>query len=813
MRLHQLVSCVLALTTLCTVAQADSVRAPCVADCNISAYPGEQTLNYGGSTRLRLKGIQMLALLRFDLAGIGRRPMVHATLHMRHADQVRCLRTIGLSAVAAHWQEGTGTGTADGKGATFLEREARLAWAGPQSDLTDATFTGSGAPCWYQDLRDEADGWIAVDVPLDLVRAMRDGNSDGMAVSDEKGQTMANNDLYSREQSGSAPYLLIETAAGADEGRQPAMVHTAASRPAAPTATPVLPPLPPSPYHAIAPQIVAHGLSVTVLFETELDPAHAGGSPWNGSAVHLAGARGEAVAFVLAMRAESAGRAAAAAWAAAGGLAYTRVFRVEPVAGTPEVCVPFTGMAPVPTDRDLLLYVEAMIPQAANPGTIRAAIGIGTAAGGISIPVQVDVNRLAMPLHLGFEVSLNTYGTVGGPYHLPDNTPAYLDLERAYHRIAHEHRGTLAILGYSHSGNTSTGYAPPITGTGTGTRVADWSAWDTHFGPYLDGSAFTGLPRGPIPVTHLYLTVHENWPATMADHYHYSAGVTGYPAMITEHAMRAAPVEETFDRPHGEAITTVLRQVAEHAAQKGWKETRLQFYLNNKHYYKDPAQGGRGVCWWLLDEPMSRDDWLAIAYFARLNRRAAGTSRRWPISFREDISRPQWQRGMLDGLVDLMVVSSELFAKPRLLADIKARIPCTVWNYGSAEPPGLRHTWAEAWAVRAWLAGADGIVPWQSVGEESSLDKPEATALIVPGTRYGVQGPLATIRLKALRRAQQTAEYLVQWAAASHTARETIAAILGTSPGADLGEWTEARFAALRSAAARDASARDAARQ
>ena len=32
----------------------------------------------------------------------------------------------------------------------------------------------------------------------------------GMAVSDEKGQTAANNDVFSREQNGSEPYLVVE---------------------------------------------------------------------------------------------------------------------------------------------------------------------------------------------------------------------------------------------------------------------------------------------------------------------------------------------------------------------------------------------------------------------------------------------------------------------------------------------------------------------------------------------------------------------------------------------------------------------------
>jgi hypothetical protein len=151
-----------------------------------------------------------------------------------------------------------------------------------------------------------------------------------------------------------------------------------------------------------------------------------------------------------------------------------------------------------------------------------------------------------------------------------------------------------------------------------------------------------------------------------------------------------------------------------------------------------------------------------------------------PIVHREDISRPQWQRDYLDGLVDLMVVSGELYNKGPRLKEMKEKLGVKFWNYGEANPISQTNLTAEAWAIRAWLAGADAIVPWQSVGTDENYEKPDPTALLLPGKRFGITGPIATLRLKALRRAQQDVEYLVQLAARKGWDREqTAVAISG----------------------------------
>ena len=67
---------------------------------------------------------------------------------------------------------------------------------------------------------------------------------------------------------------------------------------------------------------------------------------------------------------------------------------------------------------------------------------------------------------------------------------------------------------------------------------------------------------------------------------------------------------------------------------------------------------------------------------------------------------------------------------------------------------------SEAWALKAYLMGADGILPWNSIGRMKAFEEPTPTALIYPGKRLGIPKPLASFRLKALRRGQQDVEYL-----------------------------------------------------
>ncbi len=192
-------------------AAPETYRLEVTADTSIAAHPRETTHNLGGSSRIRIKGIQHFMLMRFDLEPVRAMTAARATLHLRSASEKLWLKTVGLSTISADWQEGTARGEPQ-EGAVCFQYAAfpdRL-WAGPQSDFTDVTFGVGNTLCAYADIRTADDGWLEVDVPPELVQAMICGDSYGLVLSDEKGQTMANNDVYSREQTASRPYLTVE---------------------------------------------------------------------------------------------------------------------------------------------------------------------------------------------------------------------------------------------------------------------------------------------------------------------------------------------------------------------------------------------------------------------------------------------------------------------------------------------------------------------------------------------------------------------------------------------------------------------------
>jgi hypothetical protein len=518
---------------------------------------------------------------------------------------------------------------------------------------------------------------------------------------------------------------------------------------------------------------------------------------WDGKSVQLFAARNEIVGFSVvvepdAERLSGVEVAVSPEFHSAGGAAVDmrpslfRAWYVRDGDWMPEVAVPLKGTISIPDgdnavpgQRNQAIAIDLLVPKSIGPGAYTGRVTVKANGRSLFVPVKVSVNGLTLPDKLSFDVSLNAYGTVGHHFGIDDRTPEYRALEREYHRVAHAHRATLAVVGYSHGGRVSTNYAPAVARENGALHVADWSSWDAQFGPYLDGSAFADLPRAGVPVSHFYLPFHEAWPADIRQGYRYNPGTRDYPEMIVEHALSAPRIEQAMDARYRGDFVSVMQDADRHFRERGWTRTDLQFYLNNKNYYKDPKQGGEGTSWWLLDEPNYRDDWLALAYFGRLHREATGG--KGPISFREDVSRPEWQRDYLDRLIDLMVVGGAFFQKQPMLRELQRQQGVRYWTYGTANDVRASNLEMEGWAVRAWLFGADGIVPWNSVGGDENYVKPDATALLLPGKRFGITGPVASLRLKALRRAQQDMEYLVLLAKAKGWDRDQVAASLAVA--------------------------------
>jgi hypothetical protein len=418
---------------------------------------------------------------------------------------------------------------------------------------------------------------------------------------------------------------------------------------------------------------------------------------------------------------------------------------------------------PVPNQTVQPLFVDVYIPHDATPGLHTGELRVRS-AGGMDhrVPMEVTVLPLMLPDKVTFVVDLNCYSGVEGPKR---GTPEYRAVEHAFHRVAHLHRTNLDVLGYSHNGTTVPDHAPPLTGEGAQTRVADWTDWDAHWGPLVSGELFRDMPRPGVSVDAMYLPFFENWPGDLRKHYRADNPTVPkttkeYDALITKHALAAGPIEEEFSNDYQDRFSAVALDFARHIKSRGWNtHTRYLVYFNNKYYWKRPEQGGHGIGWWLLDEPNHRDDVRAISFLAWLAMRRLNEAPGSNIIFRTDISRVDWMRDLLTGQIDLNTISRRFHEKTRLLQDRK-RFGEELWNYASTNHPRETNVMLRAWPWRVWLNGGDGLLPWLATRTQSAWEKAEPLTVFYSGAKFGQTEPFASLRLKAYRRGQQDMEYV-----------------------------------------------------
>jgi len=204
----------------------------------------------------------------------------------------------------------------------------------------------------------------------------------------------------------------------------------------------------------------------------------------------------------------------------------------------------------------------------------------------------------------------------------------------------------------------------------------------------------------------------------------------------------------------------------------------FEFYLNNKVSRKK-AGWNKGTAAWILDEPANTQDFWALRHFGIEFWKGVGTDPGSHLAYRADISRPQWQRDLLDGIVNVEVVSGSLRTYSESVVRRARRFGDLIYMYGSANAIGSPNVINAAWCVEAWALGADGVVPWQTIGNEKSWQKVDELSLFYPTP----DGPLPSLRLKTFRAGQQLVEYLTMFTALSGESRESVAAAVLTEPG------------------------------
>jgi hypothetical protein len=591
------------------------------------------------------------------------------------------------------------------------------------------------------------------------------------------------------------------------------------------------PALPAQPATASAPPAPgsAAGGAITVWSFSELHKVNPqtgqlleNGPIWTGD-VKLTGARNEFVAFQVAIESEAAVKQIAVSvdeplfaacklppvFQKTGAVRVYREWMVADDKDTsdarpwyPDALIPLNGTFDlpaadnkVPRQRVQPVFVDIYIPHDAPAGVHRGSIAVR--AGGQllrKIGVQVEVLPLTLPDELNFLVDLNAYGGVNGGYDIRRGTPEYHKLLQAYHRVAHLNRANLDVLGYSHSGTVEPDQAPPLEGEGAETRVASWKDWDAHFGPLVSGAAFADLPRASVPVPIIYLALFENWPGDLRKMYksnipERAQNEADYRKLIARHALESGPIEEGFPRQYQDRFSAVARQFAEHFRERHWTKTKYQIFFNDKYYYKDPTRGsGNGVSWWLMDEPNHRDDYRALSFFGWLGKRWLSNYPDVPMVFRADISYIDFIRDQLAGQIDIDCTSQHFWTKNRYLMDNRDRFGRTYWNYASTNHPRDTNVGMRAWCWRAWVGGADGIVPWNTVRGAEAWDRAEPLTVFYVGKKFGLDEPFDCLRLKAFRRGEQDAEYMALLARKKGWDREAVARAIAGS--LDLSEQT-----------------------
>ncbi|MCE5272898.1 hypothetical protein LLH00_16585 [bacterium] len=469
----------------------------------------------------------------------------------------------------------------------------------------------------------------------------------------------------------------------------------------------------------------------------------------------------------------------------------------------PEVAVPQTAefnlpdtANGIPGQRNQAFLVEYYIPRDAAPGRYRAAVVVG--ARGLlarSLEVEITVHRAVLPDVLPFIAEMNVYSPVAAQWGLDPESDEYYSMEEKYYRLAHEHLAAINQLPYSQNGSIKAVGAPKVEGEGENIQVSDWSAWDNRWGRYLDGSAFDGTDRrAAVPV--MYLPFFENWPSGLNRHFRFTPRDTTYPEIINERALDTpAEMADCFDPAYAAEWTGALRQFARHFREKGWTGTEFQLYLNNKYYWKDPKMGdlgGSGISWWLLDEPYHWDDFKAIAYYGNLFMQAVGEVHDVNMVFRLDVSRPQLQFGLWDGIRSVSYVSGAFYEKNAFLLRRQREFGEKTRNYGAFNNLDETNLTATAWPLKVWLAGGSGLLPWQTIGDDKNFGQFQNTAIFYLGRRFGVEGPLASLRLKACRLGVENTVLLELLARSRGWTREQAA--LAVSRYLDLGGGTREQY-------------------
>jgi len=252
----------------------------------------------------------------------------------------------------------------------------------------------------------------------------------------------------------------------------------------------------------------------------------------------------------------------------------------------------------------------------------------------------------------------------------------------------------------------------------------DWTLFDRHYGPLLDGSAFASTRRGPRPIPFVYLPINPEWPASY----------------------------EFWGEPGYEAeFVNVVSEMERHFREKGWTHTDFEVFFNHKKRYMGFPWDG--------DEVRFPKDLNYFLEYGRLLKKALPPDTPVHFVMRADVSWDMEQQfKLLKGVVTLWCASGGILSFYRDAPQALRDRGDVVWYYGG--PPSVTENAAAITErpLHAWLWGVNGYVHWLTVAPG---DDPwfhfdgGGTVLVYSGDRFALTEPIPSIRLKIQRNCLQ----------------------------------------------------------
>ncbi len=193
---------------------AEKIRLDCIADAPMYGHPQEKDVNWGASSTMRIKDYQGIAFMQFDFEAIRGKQAVSCTLFVTSRSGQSAFCTDLISTIAVPWHEGTSAGGAENGASTYTHRVwPDSLWAAVGSDAR-SVVNGDSTSLVNGDNLCFAEGGSRASAVIDTVLAQQliDGRAFGLALFGKS--ATINRDVYSREQTASAPYLEIEVIDG-----------------------------------------------------------------------------------------------------------------------------------------------------------------------------------------------------------------------------------------------------------------------------------------------------------------------------------------------------------------------------------------------------------------------------------------------------------------------------------------------------------------------------------------------------------------------------------------------------------------------